>query len=263
MKHIVWLVDRGVREIILIGQNVNAYSHSSNSKGYRLSSLINELNNMKDLERIRFTTSHPKDMSEDLISCFKDCEKLMPLLHLPIQSGSYKILKLMNRKHDIKYYLSIIEKLKKANNKIKISSDFILGYPGETEKDFQDTIDLIKEVNFINSYSFIFSPRPGTPASLKEPNNLEESKKRLKNLQYILANIQLKNNQTYLQKSCKVLVENKSKDPSKYFGRTKYMIPVKFISENCKIGDLVDVQITSFNQNSLFGSHKFSKEKAA
>ena len=257
------LVSKGVKEIILIGQNVNAYSHSSNSKGYRLSSLINELNNMKDLERIRFTTSHPKDMSEDLISCFKDCEKLMPLLHLPIQSGSDKILKLMNRKHDIKYYLSIIEKLKKANNKIKISSDFILGYPGETEKDFQDTIDLIKEVNFINSYSFIFSPRPGTPASLKEPNNLEESKKRLKNLQYILANIQLKNNQTYLQKSCKVLVENKSKDPSKYFGRTKYMIPVKFISENCKIGDLVDVQITSFNQNSLFGSHKFSKEKAA
>ena len=140
------LVRNGVREITLLGQNVNAYNFLENDKNYKLSSLIKELNNIKSLKRIRFTTSHPKDMTEDLMNCYKDCKKLMPFLHLPVQSGSDKILKLMNRKHDRKYYLSVIEKLKKINKNIKISSDFILGYPEETEKDFKDTVDLIKKV---------------------------------------------------------------------------------------------------------------------
>ena len=146
------LINKGVKEIILLGQNVNAYNFFDNKKNYKLSSLIRELNNIKDLKRIRFTTSHPKDMTEDLIDCFKYCEKLMPVLHLPVQSGSDKVLKIMNRKHNRKYYLSIIDKLKKVKEYIKISSDFIVGYPGETEKDFNDTMSLIKEVNFINSY---------------------------------------------------------------------------------------------------------------
>jgi len=159
------LVNNGAKEIVLLGQNVNAYNFSKNNKNYKLSSLIKELNNIKNLKRIRFTTSHPKDMTEDLINCYKNCEKLMPFLHLPIQSGSDQILKSMNRKHDRKYYLSVIEKLKSVNENIKFSSDFIVGYPGETEKDFKDTITLIEKVGFTNSYSFIFSPRPGTPAA--------------------------------------------------------------------------------------------------
>ena len=188
------LVNNGVKEIILLGQNVNAYNFSENNKNYKLSSLIRELNSIKSLKRIRFMTSHPKDMTKDLINCYRNCKKLMPFLHLPVQSGSDKILKLMNRKHDREYYLSVIEKLKNANKDIKISSDFILGYPEETEKDFEDTVDLIKKVGFINSYSFIFSPRPGTPAAAKKLNDFNESKKRLKKLQNILENLQFENN---------------------------------------------------------------------
>ena len=257
------LVKNGAREITLLGQNVNAYNFSNKENNYVLSSLIKELNNIKNLKRIRFTTSHPKDMSEDLINCFKECEKLVPFLHLPIQSGSNKILQSMNRKHDIKYYYTIIEKLKKINKNIKISSDFIIGYPGETEKDFEDTIHLIKKIGFINSYSFIFSPRPGTPAADKQLNNLAESKKRLQKLQDILENFNLENNKKYLNKNCEVLVENKLNNQEKYFGRTKYMTPVIFDSNYCSPGDLVNVKITSFNQNNLFGFCKTNKEKAA
>ena len=128
------LVENGAREIILLGQNVNAYNFSKNNKNFTLSSLIKELNNIRNLKRVRFTTSHPKDMTEDLINCYKDSDKLMPYLHLPIQSGSNRILKSMNRKHDREFYMTIIKKLKKINDEIKISSDFIVGYPGELEK---------------------------------------------------------------------------------------------------------------------------------
>ena len=257
------LINNGVKEIILLGQNVNAYNFSENNKNYKLSSLIKKLNNIKSLERIRFTTSHPKDMSEDLINCYSDCKKLMPFLHLPVQSGSDKILKSMNRKHNRKYYLSVIEKLKNVNKDIKISSDFIVGYPGETEKDFNDTIELVKKIGFVNSYSFIFSPRPGTLAAEKKLNNLTESKKRLNKLQKILENYQTEDNQKYLQKYCKVLIENKLNNQEKYFGRTKYMTPVIFESDNCQPGELIDVKITSFNHRNLFGFHKNNKIKAA
>ena len=208
-------------------------------------------------------TSHPKDMTQDLINCYKSCEKLVPFLHLPIQSGSDKILKLMNRKHSKKYYLSIIEKLKDINKEIKFSSDFIIGYPGESKKDFEDTIDLIKKIGFINSYSFIFSPRPGTPATKKKLNDFVESKQRLKKLQNILENFQLKNNKILIQQNCEVLIENKLKNQEKYFGRTKFMTPVIFESDNCKPGELVNVKIASFNRNNLFGFHKTNKVMAA
>ena len=257
------LVNNGVREIILLGQNVNAYNFFENNKNYKLSSLIKELNNIKNLKRIRFTTSHPKDMTEDLIGCYRECEKLMPFLHLPIQSGSDRILKLMNRKHNRKYYLSIIERLKNVNKDIKISSDFIVGYPGEIEKDFKDTIELIKKIGFINSYSFIFSPRPGTPAAEKKLNNLVESENRLRELQNILGNFQCENHKNYLQQDCEVLVENKLNKQERYFGRNKYMTPVIFESGNCKPGDLVNVKIMSFNQKNLFGFHKIKKMKVA
>ena len=257
------LVNNGAREITLLGQNVNAYNFFENNKNYKLSSLIKELNNIKNLKRIRFTTSHPKDMTEDLIDCYRECEKLMPFLHLPIQSGSDRILKLMNRKHNRKYYLSIIERLKNVNKDIKISSDFIVGYPGEIEKDFKDTIELIKKIGFINSYSFIFSPRPGTPAAEKKLNNLVESENRLRELQNILENFQCENHKSYLQQDCEVLVENKLNKQERYFGRNKYMTPVIFESDNCKPGDLVNVKIMSFNQKNLFGFHKINKMKAA
>ena len=257
------LVDQGTKEIILLGQNVNAYNFLENNTDYKLSSLIKDLSKIKNLKRIRFTTSHPKDMTDDLINCYKDCEKLMPILHLPIQSGSDKILRLMNRKHDKKFYLSVIKKLKNANRDIKISSDFILGYPGETKKDFQETIEIIKQVSFINSYSFIYSPRPGTPAAQNKQNDLLESKIRLKKLQNILEDLQLKNNQNYVNQENEVLIENKLEGQEKYFGRDKFMTPVKFKAENCKSGELVNVKITSFNKNSLFGSQKTDKVKAA
>ena len=257
------LVNNGAREITLLGQNVNAYNFFENNKNYKLSSLIKELNNIKNLKRIRFTTSHPKDMTEDLIDCYRECKKLMPFLHLPIQSGSDRILKLMNRKHNRKYYLSIIERLKNVNKDIKISSDFIVGYPGETEKDFKDTIELIKKIGFINSYSFIFSPRPGTPAAEKKLNNLVESENRLRKLQNILENFQCENHKSYLQQDCEVLVENKLNKQERYFGRNKYMTPVIFESDNCKTGDLINVKIVSFNQKNLFGFHKINKMKAA
>ena len=257
------LVKNGAKEITLLGQNVNAYNYFDKNKNYKLSSLIHELNNIKNLKRIRFTTSHPKDMTNDLINCFKDCKKLMPFLHLPVQSGSDKILKLMNRKHDLNYYLSIIKKLEKINKDIKFSSDFIVGYPGETESDFEDTITLIKKIGFVNSYSFIFSPRPGTPATNKKLNDLTESKKRLQKLQSILESFQLEKNKKYRGKYCEVLVENKLDMQEKYFGRTKYMSPVIFESGNCKPGELVNVKIASINQNNLFGIHQSNKEKAA
>jgi len=254
------LVINGAREIILLGQNVNAYNYN---KKYKLSSLIRKLNNIKNLKRIRFTTSHPKDMTDDLINCYKDCEKLMPFLHLPIQSGSNKILKLMNRKHDREYYLSVIEKLNQVNKNIKISSDFIVGYPGETEEDFENTIKLVEKVGFINSYSFIFSPRPGTPAATKKLNNLEENEIRLKKLQNRLENFQYINNKKYLHKSCEVLIENKLDNQEKYFGRTRYMTPVIFETKNGKIGELADIKISSFNQKNLFGTYESNKIKAA
>jgi len=257
------LVNKGAKEIILLGQNVNAYNFSENKKKYKLSSLIRELSKIKNLKRIRYTTSHPKDMSEDLIDCYKDCEKLMPFLHLPIQSGSDRILKLMNRKHDIKYYLNIIEKIKKNNANIKFSSDFIIGYPTETESDYQSTIDIIKKIGFVNSYSFIFSPRPGTPAANKDINKLEINKLRLKNLQKVLENYQLENNKKYISKFSEVLVENKLEEQDQYFGRTKFMEPVIFQSNDCKSGQIANVKINSCNRNNLFGVHKLSNSERA
>jgi len=257
------LIKNGAKEITLLGQNVNAYFFKEKNNKYRLSNLISELEKFSELKRIRYTTSHPGDMTEYLIDCYKVSKKLMPFIHLPVQSGSNKILKLMNRKHTIEEYLNIYEKLKKINPNIEFSSDFIIGYPGENDKDFKNTFDLIKKIRFINSYSFIFSPRLGTPAAKNKLNNSEESKERLKKLQNILENFQLKNNKIHLEQYCEVLIENKLDGQEKYFGRTQFMTPVIFESDNCKPGELVNVKITSFNRNNLFGFHKMSKMKAA
>ena len=174
------LIESGAKEIILLGQNVNAYKFEDNNKEYKLSDLLLELNGFDQIERVRYTTSHPKDMTEDLINVYKKSSKLMPLVHLPVQSGSNKILKSMNRKHTIEEYLKVYESLKEINPNVEFSSDFIIGYPGEDEDDFNKTMELIEKIGFINSYSFIFSARPGTVAADLTQVNAVKSKERLK-----------------------------------------------------------------------------------
>jgi tRNA-2-methylthio-N6-dimethylallyladenosine synthase len=247
------LINNGVKEITLLGQNVNAYRYKNQIKTYHLSDLIFKLNDLKELQRIRYTTSHPKDVTKDLIDAHKNCEKLMPILHLPVQSGSSKILKAMNRKHDIEEYNEIIMNLKKAKPDIKFSSDFIIGYPGETEIDFQQTLKLIEKTRFINSYSFIYSARPGTPAS--DLTNLEKevAKTRLITLQKILEDINNQSKKNFLNTSTEVLFENKMKSKNKYFGRDKFLNSVVVESNEDITGQLIEVNINNFNHNSLFG----------
>jgi tRNA-2-methylthio-N6-dimethylallyladenosine synthase len=255
------LISRGTKEIILLGQNVNAYSYQEESKEFRLSNLLLELENFKELERIRYTTSHPKDMTEDLINVYKKSSKLMPLVHLPVQSGSNDILKLMNRKHTIEEYIAIYEKLKKINPKIEFSSDFIIGYPEENEEDFKRTLDLIEKLRFINSYSFIYSPRPGTVAADLKMVNQEKSKKRLVIIQKKISDNQIKKNKSLENTTVNVLVENKMKDRVKLFGRTEYMTSVIFDGNEESIGKIVQVEITNSNQNGLFGIQKENYKK--
>ena len=257
------LVKNGSKEIILLGQNVNAYHFISDGKKYKLSNLLLELEKIKDLVRVRFTTSHSKDMTKDLIDCFNNCSKLMPFLHLPAQSGSDKILKLMNRKHDIKFYYSIIEKLKKINSNIDFSSDFIVGYPEEDDGDFERTMNLVKKIEFINSYSFIFSARPGTSAAKLQKIDSDVTKNRLRIIQDQLFNLQLNKNKELEEKKIEILVENKLKNQNSFFGRTRKMTPVIFESTSCNSGDLIQVKIISSNQNNLFGKHMENKFKAA
>ena len=222
------LIQSGAKEIILLGQNVNAYSYKDKNKKFRLSDLLLELESLNELERIRYTTSHPKDMTDDLINVYKKSTKLMPLVHLPVQSGSNKILKQMNRKHTIEEYLMIYEKLKKINPNIEFSSDFIIGYPEESDDDFKYTMKLIEKVGFINSYSFIFSPRPGTVAADLELVDKKKSKERLEIIQKKLFENQINKNKSLEGKTLNVLVENKMKDGIKLFGRTEFMTSVIF-----------------------------------
>ena len=247
------LIKNGTREVILIGQNVNAYKYKDNGQTFKLSNLILEIERFPDIKRIRFTTSHPKDMTEDLIDCYRISKKLMPLLHLPVQSGSNNILKLMNRKHNINDYLLIYEKLKKINKSIEFSSDFIIGYPGESDQDFKNTINLIKKINFINSYSFIYSPRPGTVAEKLAIIDKSILEKRLKIIQNILFQNQIKRHKFLEGTIVNVLVENQMKNKIKLFGRTEFMTPVIFNGNIENVGKIIQVKIISSNQNSLFG----------
>ncbi len=262
IKEAKQLITNGAKEITLLGQNVNAYKYKSKKESYRLSDLIFELNDIKQLKRIRYTTSHPKDVTKDLIAAHKECKKLMPILHLPVQSGSTKILKSMNRKHSIEDYHEIIYMLKKAKPNIKFSSDFIIGYPGETEKDFEHTIELIEKIKFINSYSFIYSSRPGTPASkFKINENHQILKERLIKLQEVLAKINKENKKNSLNSSAKVLFENKMKNQKKYFGRDQYLNSVIVESEKNLTGQLMEIKINNLNHNSLFGTPLFNEKK--
>jgi len=248
------LVENGSKEITLLGQNVNAYEYQNPTKKFRLSNLIFKLNELNELKRIRYTTSHPRDVTKDLIEAHKSCEKLMSVLHLPVQSGSSKILKAMNRKHNISDYYKIIEQLKKVKSEIRFSSDFIVGYPGETDDDFNQTLELVKKVEFINSYSFIYSARPGTPASDLSDVSLEVSKKRLIKLQQLLEKNNSMHKNGLLNKSTEVLFENKMNKQNKYFGRDKFLNSVIVESGQDLTGQILNVTITNFNHNSLFGT---------
>ena len=257
------LVKNGAKEITLLGQNVNAYYFRDNGRSYKLSDLIIELDKIKELVRIRYTTSHPRDMTEDLIECYSSSKKLMPFLHLPIQSGSNKILKLMNRNHKVEKYLEIYKLIKQKNQNVEFSSDFIIGYPGEMECDFKDTMNLVKKIRFINSYSFIFNPRPGTPASKLDLVDKEIAKERLLNLQKVLEDHQINKNSSLINSSVEVLVENKLKNQKEYFGRNIFLNPVIFEGEDKHIGKLVNVKIEKINRNTLFGKIDNNKSMRA
>ena len=244
------LVKNGVREITLLGQNVNAYNYQEKKLPY----LIEALSKINDLKRIRYTTSHPKDFSDDLIEIHRTSSKLMPLIHLPVQSGSSKILKDMNRKHSIEYYLYLIFKIKKANPLIKFSSDFIIGYPGESKKDFEATLKLLEKVNYINCFSFIFSPRPGTPASSLKQINVEVAKERLSIFQKKAEEVKLKYRKNLFNNKSKILFENiLKKNKNYYFGRDEFLNSVIVKSDQDLEGEIKEVIITGGNLNTLFG----------
>ena len=252
-----YLADSGTQEIILLGQNVNAY----NDENYKLSDLILEIENYSDIKRVRYTTSHPKDMSDDLIEVYKHSKKLMPLVHLPVQSGSNKVLDLMNRKHTISDYYKIYDQLKEINFNIQFSSDFIIGYPGEEEEDFNDTFELIQKINFINSYSFIFSPRPGTVAADLKLIDKSISMERLEKIQNQLYDNQMHMNKSLENKTINVLVENLTDDKTQVFGRSEYMTSVIFNGKKDDIGKIVPVKINKSNRSTLFGERDFSSNQ--
>ena len=251
------LIDNGVKEITLLGQNVNAWhAEWKDKKVWGLGRLIKELSKIKELEFIRYTTSHPLDMDLELIEAHRDVSKLMPYLHLPIQSGSDNILRSMNRKHTVKEYIKVIEKVRHYNPNIALSGDFIVGFPGETDKDHQATLDLIKEIKYSQAYSFKYSIRPGTPAAISL-NQVDEAykKSRLEEVQNILRDQQLEFNKQSINSDLKILVLKNGKKSNQYLGRSKYNQSVYFnCNEKNLIGSTVNINITEAFQNSLTGN---------
>lgn len=251
------LVERGAVEITLLGQNVNGYHFNTASVFYDLASLIRELTKIKKLKRLRFTTSHPIDMTDSLIDCFGTEEKLMPYLHLPVQSGSDRILRAMNRKHTRSQYLDIICRVREKRPDIAISGDFIVGFPGETNKDFEDTLDLCRNVNYAQAYSFKYSARPGTPAAARK-DVLEKTKaERLSLLQGLLQDQKNAFQAKMVGSILPVLIEKKGKEVGQVVGRSPYLQPVFLDGTEALIGQIVSVKIKTFTTNSLEGLHNF------
>ena len=249
------LVECGVREITLLGQNVNAY-HGAGLDGreWSLARLIWELDKIDGLARIRFTTSHPNDMTEDLIEAHGTCKKLMPYLHLPVQSGSNKILKRMNRSHDAESYISLISKIRQARPDILISGDFIVGFPEETDKDFDDTISLIKNIEYGQAFSFKYSTRPGTPAAERDQVSEEVKAARLHELQDLIKKQQKKVQDKMVDKNVQVLFERKGRFDNQLVGKSEYLHAVNVTDPTISVGDLKQVHITKSNANSLSGA---------
>ncbi|MBW6418631.1 tRNA (N6-isopentenyl adenosine(37)-C2)-methylthiotransferase MiaB [Celeribacter sp. PS-C1] len=248
------LVERGVREITLLGQNVNAYHGAGEGGTWGLARLIRELAKVDGLERIRFTTSHPNDMEDDLIAAHGDCDKLMPYLHLPVQSGSNKILKAMNRKHTAEEYLRLIERIRAARPDIAMSGDFIVGFPGETDQDFEDTMSLVREVGYGSAFSFKYSPRPGTPAAEKEAKMVdpEVASERLYRLQELITEQQRAFQDSMVGREVSVLFERKGRLPGQMVGKSDYLHAVH-VTDDVAVGEIKRVRIVESGPNSLGG----------
>ncbi len=249
------LVESGVKEITLLGQNVNAY-HGAGLDGqeWSLAKLIWELEKVDGLARIRFTTSHPNDMTPDLIEAHGTCKKLMPYLHLPVQSGSNKILKRMNRSHNAESYLSLISKIREARPDILISGDFIVGFPEETDKDFDDTISLIKNIEYGQAFSFKYSTRPGTPAAERDQVSEEVKTARLHKLQDLIKKQQKSIQDKMIGRKVHVLFERKGRFDNQLVGKSEYLHAVNVTDPTISVGELKEVHINQSNTNSLSGS---------
>jgi tRNA-2-methylthio-N6-dimethylallyladenosine synthase len=247
------LVDAGAREITLLGQNVNAWD----AEGRGLHGLIAALDRIEGLARIRYTTSHPNDMAQGLIDAHRDIAKLMPFLHLPVQSGSDRILRAMNRSHTRDSYLRILDRVRVARPDIALSGDFIVGFPGETDAEFEDTLSLVRDVGYAQCFSFKYSPRPGTPAAEMVDGFIptEVMDERLQRLQAALNTSQSAFNEATLGRTCQVLLERKGKLPGQMLGKSPWLQSVH-LETDAQIGDLVDVEIVSAGPNSLGGAER-------
>lgn len=256
MAEIQRLVDAGVREITLIGQNVNAFrGAAANGQIWGLADLIAHCSEISGVERLRYTTSHPVDMSDDLISAHGAISKLMPYVHLPVQSGSDRILKAMNRKHTAEDYVNIISRLRSVRQDLAVSSDFIVGFPGETEKDFHQTLDLIASVNYASSFSFKYSPRPGTPGAQRTDQISEEIKReRLAQLQALLEQQRQSFNKAMVNKEIDVLFEKPGRHEGQIGGKSPYLQAVHVDGPTSLIGKIARVAISATGPNSLTGN---------
>ncbi|HET7816211.1 MAG TPA: tRNA (N6-isopentenyl adenosine(37)-C2)-methylthiotransferase MiaB [Sphingomicrobium sp.] len=243
------LVERGAREIVLLGQNVNAWSDGTRG----LAGLIRALARIDGLERIRYTTSHPADMTDELVAAHGEVDKLMPYLHLPVQSGSDRILKAMNRSHTAETYLAILDRMRAARPDIALSGDFIVGFPGETEEDFEATLKIVDAVRYASAYSFKYSPRPGTPAAVMEdqiPAEIMED--RLARLQARIGAHQLAFNRSTVGRATKILIERPGRLPGQMIGRSPWLQSVH-VETGAKPGEIVDVTLTAAGPNSMAG----------
>ncbi|PJF08993.1 tRNA (N6-isopentenyl adenosine(37)-C2)-methylthiotransferase MiaB [Pseudorhodobacter sp. MZDSW-24AT] len=245
------LVARGVREVTLLGQNVNGYHGAGADGDWTLGRLIRALAEVEGLERIRYTTSHPNDMDDDLIAAHGDVPQLMPYLHLPVQSGSDRILKAMNRKHTRDDYFRVIDRIRAARPDILFSSDFIVGFPGETEEDFDDTLDLVRRVGFGQSYSFKYSARPGTPAAEKTPVPAEVADSRLQRLQALILEQQRAGQEAMVGREVTVLYEKPGRQPGQMVGKSDHLHAVHVADATGRVGELARVRVTASLANSL------------
>ena len=247
------MAEDGVREITLLGQNVNAYHGADGAETRSLAWLIRRLARIPGLARLRYTTSHPGDMAQDLIDAHGDCPELMPYLHLPVQSGSDRILKRMNRKHTAAQYVEIIERLRAARPDLLLSGDFIVGFPEETEEDFQATLDLVERVGYGQAYSFKYSPRLGTPAAERPDIAPEVADARLQRLQALLARQQRERQEAMVGREAEVLIEKPGRQPGQMVGKSEHLHAVYIEAPDLAVGDLVRVEIAAAAPHSLRG----------
>ncbi|MEM7178271.1 MAG: tRNA (N6-isopentenyl adenosine(37)-C2)-methylthiotransferase MiaB [Pseudomonadota bacterium] len=248
------LVARGVVEITLLGQNVNAYHGQGDDGVWSLARLLFELAQIDGLQRLRYTTSHPNDMTDDLIEAHAALPQLMPYLHLPVQAGSDRVLKAMNRKHTAESYLRIIERVRAARPDIAISGDFITGFPGETESDFEATLSLVREVSYAQAFSFKYSPRPGTPAAGAAQVPEDEKADRLARLQALLGEQRASFQNSKIGETLPVLIEKPGRMPGQMVGRSPYLQAVHLACDPARVGDIVAVRIDAAQRNSLSGT---------